>query len=113
MHNWSIETDGYKLFRRDRQGRRGEDIAFCVKEWIDCTELSLNISNELVESLRAKIRGKPTKETLWLLFTTGHSIKGRTLTQCSIAGCITFAGSDPSRGLQSSSCLLEKGHSKL
>ena len=25
-HNWSAAMDGYKLFRRDRQGRRGSGV---------------------------------------------------------------------------------------
>ena len=30
-HNWSTAMDGYKLFRRDRQGRRGGGVA-CMLE---------------------------------------------------------------------------------
>ena len=32
MHNWSIAIDGYKLFRRDRHGRRGGGVALYVKK---------------------------------------------------------------------------------
>lgn len=32
MHNWSIAIDGHKLFRRDRQRRRGEGVALYVKK---------------------------------------------------------------------------------
>jgi len=32
-HNWSIAINGYKLLRRDRQGRRyGSRAALCVKK---------------------------------------------------------------------------------
>ena len=34
-HNWNAAMDGYKLFRRDRQGRRGSGIAMCVRECFD------------------------------------------------------------------------------
>jgi len=31
--------DGYKLFRRDRQGRRGSGVALYVGECFDCIEV--------------------------------------------------------------------------
>ena len=31
-HDWSAATDGCKLFRRDRQGRRGGGVALYVRE---------------------------------------------------------------------------------
>lgn len=34
-------VEGYKLFRRNRQGRRGGGAALYVKKWMDCRELSL------------------------------------------------------------------------
>ncbi|PKU48939.1 glycerol kinase [Limosa lapponica baueri] len=50
-----MAIDGYKLFRRDRQGRRGRGVALYVKEWIECEEMSLKLSlgsdEERVESL--------------------------------------------------------------
>jgi len=39
LHNWSAAMDGYKLFRRDRQGRRGSGAALYVSECSDCLEL--------------------------------------------------------------------------
>ncbi|GAB0206965.1 hypothetical protein GRJ2_003162100 [Grus japonensis] len=38
-HDWSAAMDGYKLFRRDRQGRRGGGVALYVRECFDCIEL--------------------------------------------------------------------------
>jgi len=32
--------DGYKLFIRDRQGRRGGGVALCIRECFDCLDLS-------------------------------------------------------------------------
>ena len=29
-HSWSVAVDGYKIFRRDMQGRRGGGVALCV-----------------------------------------------------------------------------------
>ena len=39
LHDWSAVIDGYKLFRRDRQGRRGGGVALCAKTRIDCTHI--------------------------------------------------------------------------
>lgn len=39
MHNWSA-TDGYKLFLRDKQGRRSSEVALHVREYFDCLELN-------------------------------------------------------------------------
>ncbi|PKU43819.1 nipped-b-like protein [Limosa lapponica baueri] len=38
-HNWNAVMDGYKLFRRDRQGRRGGGVALYIREAFDCPEL--------------------------------------------------------------------------
>ncbi|GAB0207466.1 mitochondrial enolase superfamily member 1 [Grus japonensis] len=48
-HNWSAAMDGYKLFRRDRQGRRGGGVALYVRECFDCLEL--DDGDERVECL--------------------------------------------------------------
>ena len=38
-HDWRAAMDGYKLFRKDRQGRRGGGMALYVKECFEVTEL--------------------------------------------------------------------------
>lgn len=38
-HNWSGALNSYKLFKRDRLGRRGGGVALCLKECFDCLEL--------------------------------------------------------------------------
>ncbi|KAK4808498.1 hypothetical protein QYF61_009824 [Mycteria americana] len=43
--------DGYKLFGRDRQGRRGGGVALCVRECFDCLELD---DGELMKDLEHK-----------------------------------------------------------
>ncbi|KAJ7405034.1 mitochondrial fission process protein 1 [Pitangus sulphuratus] len=52
-HDWRAAMDGYKLFRRDRQGRRGEGVAL--------DSIGLEVSNNKVECLWIKIRGKANK----------------------------------------------------
>ncbi|KAJ7409660.1 mitochondrial fission process protein 1 [Pitangus sulphuratus] len=58
-HDWSAAMDGYKLFRRDRQGRRGEWLALYVRESFHSVELE--VSNDKVECLWIRIRGKANK----------------------------------------------------
>ena len=58
-HDWSAAMDGYKLLRKDRQGRRGGGVALYVKERIEVTELMTG--EKKVESLRVKIRGRADK----------------------------------------------------
>ena len=57
-HNWNTTTDGYRLFRRDRRGRKGGGVVLYVKEWIDCEELPLRNSQEQVESLWVRKIGR-------------------------------------------------------
>ena len=51
--------DGYKLFRKDRQGRRGGGMALYVKECFEVTELMTGENK--VESLWVKIRARANK----------------------------------------------------
>ncbi|GAB0179484.1 hypothetical protein GRJ2_000413700 [Grus japonensis] len=64
LHDWSTAINGYKLFRRDRQGRRDRGCFLYVKKWIDYTELSLKNSDEQDESLWVKIRVQANKGNL-------------------------------------------------
>ena len=58
-HNWSAAMDGYKLFRRDRQGRSGSGVALYIRECFDCLEI--DDGDERVECLWVRIRGKANK----------------------------------------------------
>ncbi|KAJ7411919.1 hypothetical protein BTVI_48147 [Pitangus sulphuratus] len=58
-HDWSAAMDGYMLFRRDRQGRRGGGVALYLREPRDSIELE--VSDDKVECLWVKIRGKANK----------------------------------------------------
>ncbi|PKU43871.1 nipped-b-like protein [Limosa lapponica baueri] len=49
LHNWSTVIDGYQLFRRDRQGRRGGGVALYVRDRFEFLEL--NNVNDSVECL--------------------------------------------------------------
>ncbi|GAB0203667.1 hypothetical protein GRJ2_002832300 [Grus japonensis] len=55
-YDWSIGMEGYRLFRKDRQGRRGEDVALYVNHQLECMELHLGM-NEKTESLWVRIKG--------------------------------------------------------
>ncbi|KAK4818760.1 hypothetical protein QYF61_018932 [Mycteria americana] len=58
-HNWSAAMDGYKLFRRDRQGRRDSGVALYVRECFNCLEL--DDGDDRVKSLWVRISGKANK----------------------------------------------------
>jgi len=59
LHNWSAAMDGYKLFRRDRQGRRGGGVSLYVREHFNCLEL--DDGDDRVECLWVRMRGKANK----------------------------------------------------
>ena len=51
--------DGYRLFRRDRQGRRGRGVVLYVREGFDC--MMLAVGNNMVETLWVRMTGKANK----------------------------------------------------
>ncbi|GAB0180585.1 maestro heat-like repeat-containing protein family member 7 [Grus japonensis] len=57
--NWNAAMDGYKLFRRDRQGRRGSGVALYVRECFDYLEL--DDGDDRVECFWVRIGGKANK----------------------------------------------------
>lgn len=50
--------EGYKLFRRDRQGRRVIRVTFYVRE---CFHVELRAVNDKVESLWVRIGGRANR----------------------------------------------------
>jgi len=51
--------EGYRLFRKDRQGRSGGGVALYVGDHLDCMQLCLGMYEELTESLSCvRIKGK-------------------------------------------------------
>ena len=63
-HDWSAAMDGHKLFRRDRHGRRGGEVALYVRECFDCIELD-DCDNK-VECLWIRMRGKASNADILL-----------------------------------------------
>ena len=63
-HDWSDATDDYKIFRRDRRGKRGSGVALYVRDCFDCIEL--NNCDDKVECLWVKMRGKANKADILL-----------------------------------------------
>ena len=55
-HDWSAVMDGYKLFRRDRQGRKGGGVVLYIKDCFDVEELG--VGDDKVECLWVRIRRK-------------------------------------------------------
>jgi len=49
--DWSIGMGGYRLFRKDRQGRRGGGVDLYAKDQLECMELHLGMDEEPTESL--------------------------------------------------------------
>jgi len=49
---------GYRLFRKDRQGKQGGGVALYVKDQLDCMELHLGLDEEPTESLWVKIQDR-------------------------------------------------------
>ena len=48
-HDWSAAMDGYKLFRKDRQGRRGNGMTLYIRECFEVTDIMAG--DNKVESL--------------------------------------------------------------
>ena len=55
-HDWSIAMEGYRLIRKDRQGRRGGVVALYVRAQLECMELCLQMDKDPVESLWVRIK---------------------------------------------------------
>ncbi|GAB0190262.1 hypothetical protein GRJ2_001491500 [Grus japonensis] len=56
-YDWSVGTEGYRLFRKDRQGRQGGGVALYINDQLECMELHLGMDEELTESLWVRIKG--------------------------------------------------------
>ncbi|RMC22210.1 hypothetical protein DUI87_00521 [Hirundo rustica rustica] len=63
-HGWSTARDGYKLFRRDRKGRRGGGVALYIKKALDTIGIETN--EDGVEHLWVRIKGKANKADVLL-----------------------------------------------
>ncbi|KAK4831293.1 hypothetical protein QYF61_016763 [Mycteria americana] len=56
--DWSVGTKGYRLFRKDRQGRRGGGVTLYVNDQLECMELHLGMDEEPTKSLWVRIKGR-------------------------------------------------------
>jgi len=50
-HDWNIGMDRFKLFRKDRQWKRGGSAALLINNQLESMELHLGIDEELTDSL--------------------------------------------------------------
>jgi len=50
--------EGYKLFGKDRRGRRGGGVALYVNDQLECMKLRLGMDEEPIKSLWVKIKGR-------------------------------------------------------
>ncbi|GAB0206950.1 hypothetical protein GRJ2_003160600 [Grus japonensis] len=57
-YDWSVGMEGCRLFRKDRQGRRGGGIALYVNDQLECMELHLGMEEEPTKSLWVRIKGR-------------------------------------------------------
>ncbi|KAK4829098.1 hypothetical protein QYF61_002049 [Mycteria americana] len=53
-YDWSFGMEGYRLFRKGRQGRRGGGVALYVTDQLECMELCLGMDGEPTKSLWEK-----------------------------------------------------------
>ena len=74
-HDWSAAMDGYKLFRKDRQGRRGTGVALCVKECFEVTELMTGLRS----------REEPTRQTSWWASVIDRQTRMKRQMSCSMS----------------------------
>jgi len=61
LHSWSVVMDGYQLFKRDRQGRKGGGVALYVKKECECVEIH---DVDRIESLWLSIKLKASKSDI-------------------------------------------------
>ena len=57
-HDWNIGMDRFKLFRKDRQWKRGGSAALLINNQLESMELHLGIDEELTERLWVRVKGK-------------------------------------------------------
>lgn len=51
--------DDFSLFRKDRQGRQGTEVALYVKKGLNCPELA--VGNDAIENFGVRIKGPTNK----------------------------------------------------
>ncbi|GAB0205782.1 hypothetical protein GRJ2_003043800 [Grus japonensis] len=57
-YDWSVGMEGYRLFRKDRQGRQGGGVTLYVNDQLECMELHLGMDEEPTKRLWIRIKGR-------------------------------------------------------
>ncbi|KAK4830740.1 hypothetical protein QYF61_013190 [Mycteria americana] len=66
FYDWSVGMERYRLFKKDRQGRQGGDVALYVNDQLECMELHQGMDKEPTKMLWVRIEGRAgtvTEET--------------------------------------------------
>ncbi|PKU47352.1 dtw domain-containing protein 2 [Limosa lapponica baueri] len=58
FYDWSGGMEGYRLLRKDRQGRCGRGVILYVDDQLKCMELHLGMHEELNENSWVRIKGR-------------------------------------------------------
>lgn len=62
--NWSVAMEGYMLVRIGNKGRRGEGVAFYVREQLEYMKLCLVSKKELTENLWVRVKERTGKNDI-------------------------------------------------
>ncbi|KAJ7405467.1 hypothetical protein BTVI_69074 [Pitangus sulphuratus] len=46
LYDWSFGVKGYRLFKKDGQGRQGANVTLCVNDQLQCKELHVGLEEE-------------------------------------------------------------------
>jgi len=57
-YDWSVGMEGYRLFRKDRQGRQRRGAALYASDQLERMELHLGMDEEPTESLCVRTKGR-------------------------------------------------------
>ncbi|GAB0204229.1 cAMP-dependent protein kinase inhibitor alpha [Grus japonensis] len=55
-YDWSVGMEGYRLFRKDRQGRKGGGVTLYINDQLECMELHLGMDEKLTKSLWVRFK---------------------------------------------------------
>ena len=107
-HNWSAAVNGYKLFRKDRQGTRGGDMAVFVGECFDVVELA--VGSDKVESLWEGSRRRQIGLTSWWGSVTDNLTRMKRQMRCSLSSWQKFCDHQPLFSWGTSTSLIDAGN---
>lgn len=67
IHEWSVITDGYRLFTKDGTGRQAGGVELCAMEQLTCMELYLGAKSK-------PVKDRQTLVMSWWVSATDHLI---------------------------------------